>query len=90
MVDTDGCWRWLGARTWDGYGRVWHDRRSARAHRVTYALLVGPVPAGHVLDHLCRVRDCVNPTHLEPVTVRVNTLRGDGPTARRHRARCAS
>jgi hypothetical protein len=58
----------------------------ARAYRITYETLVGPVPNGLELDHLCRVRACVNPGHLEPVTHRVNTLRGETVAARNARA----
>jgi hypothetical protein len=75
-----GCWLWDGRRfSRNGYGRVWHDGKERQAHRVTYELLVGPIPQGLILDHLpkCRVRCCVNPDHLEPVTHRTNTLRGE-------------
>lgn len=79
---TDGCWFWRGNISVWGYG-IWQPGRgrSLRAHRVAYEAVVGPIPAGLVLDHLCRVKDCVNPAHLEPVTDRVNTLRGVGPSA---------
>lgn len=72
----NGCWIWLGAHT-DGYGMWWSRElnRCVLAHRVAYELLVGPIPDGLQLDHLCRVRDCVNPEHLEVVTSRENTLR---------------
>ena len=53
----------------------------AMAHRVAYEALIGPIPKGLCLDHLCRVRYCVNPAHLEPVTVRENVLRGISPPA---------
>lgn len=85
-----GCWIWLGAIE-QGYGRIWlrlggrRRGRSARVHRVVYRSLVGEIPEGYVLDHRCRVRACCNPAHLELVTVRVNTLRGLGPTAQRWR-----
>jgi hypothetical protein len=74
---TGFCWLWTGA-TDRGYPRVAYPlgvERSARAHRVVYELLVGKIPKGKYLDHLCRVRRCVNPDHLEPVTARENTLR---------------
>lgn len=77
-----GCWQWRGATTW-GYGTAWAEGRTRRAHRLAYELLIGPIPDGLDLDHLCRNRACVNPTHLEPVTRRVNLLRGVGLTARR-------
>jgi hypothetical protein len=53
-----------------------------RAHRVAYELLVGPIPQGLSLDHLCRNRGCVNPAHLEPVDNRTNLMRGTGVSAR--------
>ena len=52
------------------------------AHRIVYEALVGPIPEGMVLDHLCRNRPCASPAHLEPVDSRTNTLRGEGPTAK--------
>jgi len=70
-----GCWLWIGA-TARGYGQIWVDGRTQPAHRIAYELLVGPIPEGLQLDHLCRVRHCVNPEHLEPVTNRENILRG--------------
>jgi hypothetical protein len=73
-----GCWLYAGALAADGYARV-KDAGSDLAllvHRVTYEQLVGPIPEGLVLDHLCRVRHCVNPEHLEPVTHMENLRRG--------------
>lgn len=82
-----GCWLWTGYIDRDGYGRarVTHLGEEL-AHRVVYAFVNGPVPDGLTLDHACRVRRCVNPAHLEPVTRGVNTLRGIGPTAVHARA----
>jgi hypothetical protein len=78
-----GCWLWTGAMSPNGYGmvRVKKDgvRRTIGAHRALYIAVRGEPPAGMDLDHLCRVRHCVNPDHLEPVTRRVNTIRGIGP-----------
>ena len=74
VIQENGCWEWIGAKGTGGYGRFRH----APAHRVMYERLVGPIPAGLQIDHLCRNRDCVNPAHLEPVTQTVNILRGDG------------
>jgi len=72
---TDECWLWTGARFSNGYGSFWLLGKSVGAHRVAYELWRGPIPEGLHLDHLCRVRHCVNPDHLEPVTVRENLSR---------------
>lgn len=80
----DGCWVWTGA-TYAGYGRVRVNGKNDRVHRVVYELIVGEIGPGKFLDHLCRVRACCNPAHLEPVTNRENTRRGEGPTARNAR-----
>ncbi len=76
-VDRSGeCWLWTGNVYRDGYGQFYVERRQVRAHRWAYESEVGPIPEGLVLDHLCRVRLCVRPSHLEPVTNRENLLRG--------------
>ena len=72
------CWLWVGAQDGHGYGSFHKDGRTARAHRVSYELHVGPIPDGLPLDHLCRVPLCVRPTHLEPVTHMENARRGVG------------
>lgn len=85
----DGCWLWLGEVNDSGYGVIWLGKRRTRAHRFGYELIVGPVPDGLDLDHLCRVRRCVNPAHLEPVTRRMNLLRGETlPAAQVKRTHC--
>ncbi len=72
-LDTEsGCWLWQASLSESGYGRI--DR--GYAHRVGYELYVGPVPDGLVLDHLCCVKQCVNPAHLEPITPGLNLARG--------------
>ena len=71
---TNSCWEWMGW-TSRGYGMVCFENRDQAAHRVVYRCLVGDIPKGLQLDHLCRNKKCVKPNHLEPVTARVNTLR---------------
>ena len=61
---TDDCWLWIGGRRPTGYGQFWDGTRNVSAHRWSYEALVGPIPEGLVTDHLCRVRNCVNPDHL--------------------------
>ena len=70
-----GCWLWTGVTDSWGYGRA---GRAGMAHRVFYERIVGAIPKGLTLDHKCRVRCCVNPDHLEPVTLRENLRRGSG------------
>jgi hypothetical protein len=79
VAKVTGCWLWQAGTTSNGYGkfRLSHRGRTVRAHRYAYELLVGPIPDGLQLDHLCRNRVCVNPAHLEPVTARENVLRGN-------------
>ena len=74
------CWLFLGSRT-RGYGKFYNGGKYTYAHRYAYELLVGPIPDELQLDHLCRVRHCVNPAHLEAVTHQVNGLRGTSPLA---------
>lgn len=69
------CWNWQGAKLPTGYGHIKVDGREFYTHRLSYELAVGPIPAGLVIDHLCRNTSCLNPAHLEPVTTRENLLR---------------
>lgn len=76
VVDTGTCWLWTGAKNNRGYGSTWDgDSGTALAHRVVYELLVGAIPDGLTIDHLCRVKSCVNPQHMEPVTRSENNSR---------------
>lgn len=77
-VTPSGCWQWDQYTDLDGYGTLKHGAGTIRAHRWSYEALIGPIPTGLVIDHLCRNRGCVNPEHLEPVTVRENNVRGQG------------
>ena len=79
----EGCWIWTGAFRGEGYPNYYDGTRTRIGHRVAYEHLVGPIPDGYQVDHLCKVRLCVNPHHLEAVTARVNTLRSTSPSALR-------
>lgn len=81
VVSPDGCWMWGGPMNPGGYGVVCHEGKRVPAHRYTYEMAVGPIPSDKQIDHLCRVRACCNPAHLEVVTQRENTLRGVGLSA---------
>jgi hypothetical protein len=74
-TDIGDCWLWTGAHVSSGYGNLKVASVNRPAHVWVWENLVGPVPDGLELDHLCRVRACVNPDHLEPVTRAVNLRR---------------
>lgn len=100
-IDTDGavsshrpdlgrCWLWTAQVEKDGYGRFrGPGSKKMRAHRAVYEAVIGRIRDGLTLDHLCRVRLCVRPSHMEPVTMGENVLRGTSPTAiNARRAEC--
>lgn len=70
-----GCWLWTSYLNKSGYGQIRHGKTSSRAHRVIYEAHRGKIPDGLTLDHKCSVRCCVNPDHLEPVTIAENLRR---------------
>jgi hypothetical protein len=71
-----GCWLWAAGLSDAGYGTLRRDGKNTLAHRLSFESLVGDIPDGLCIDHLCRVRCCINPAHMEPVTMRENVLRG--------------
>lgn len=79
-VPAGECLEWTGVRC-NGYGQIWFSGRMRLAHRIAYELVVGPIPEGLTIDHLCRNRACVNTDHLDPCTGKENTLRGETITA---------
>jgi len=62
------CWLWCGGKTGSGYGQIRNGRRKMCAHCLSHELFIGPIPEGHAVDHLCRVRHCVNPDHLRALS----------------------
>ena len=88
MINTNDCWLYAGYKSNLGYGQLWLDGKRYIAHRVSYETFVKPIPEGLVIDHLCRVRHCINPDHLEPVTSRENTLRGEGVLINKRKTHC--
>lgn len=87
---TTGCWIWIGAASENGYGnaKIAKTRKRASTHRMVYELLIGPIPEGLHIDHLCRLRSCCNPLHMEPVTPAENILRGFSVAAIAKRRSC--
>ncbi len=81
-VDKNGeCWLWTANKSPEGYGQFWADGRLVPAHRWAYKSAGKTVPPKFVLDHLCRTRNCVRPSHLDAVTESTNIRRGKGPGA---------
>lgn len=78
---TNNCWLWTGSSNSWGYGSFWLNGRKVQSHRVSYELFREDIPEDMVIDHLCRNRLCVNPSHMEVVTLGENVLRGECPAA---------
>lgn len=77
-IAESGCWHWTGALNSRGYGCISIDAKVRLSHRVAYELTVGAIPPGLQLDHLCTIKSCCNPDHLEPVTGAENLRRARG------------
>jgi len=82
------CWLWCGAVQSGGYGSFWLDGKMQLAHRVAYGWIIAPVPDILTVDHLCKRRTCVNPAHMEIVTLKENVLRSGSPPALNARKEC--
>lgn len=76
VIKTDYCWNWNGCKTYRGYGLFYDGTKHGLVHRFSYRQFVGGIPEGLTIDHLCRNKLCVNPAHLEAVSLKVNILRG--------------
>lgn len=83
--EPDECWNWIGALRSPGYACFWDGERTQGGHRWAYQRFVGPIPEGYTIDHLCRNMVCVNPAHMEPVPIGVNTSRSNNVSARNAR-----
>lgn len=81
----DECWYWKGNTNDKGYGRLYVNGKQMYAHRHSYLIHRGHIPQGLTIDHLCRNTSCVNPSHMELVTSKENTLRGECPSAQNKR-----
>lgn len=81
QVTESGCWIFMGYTKPTGYAQASFQGVTKTIHNLFYKHFIGHIPANLVPDHLCRVRCCVNPWHLDIVTNRTNTLRGQGPSA---------
>jgi hypothetical protein len=91
VLGDGGCWLWTRSLNRDGYGWASLNDKTYEAHRLVYQLVNGDVDSGAVLDHLCRVRACVNPAHLEPVSNRENLRRSElTPSGMLHCAKCGA
>ena len=81
IPDLFSCWEWQAGRNSNSYGVFWVNRKLAYAHRIIYQLMIGSIPDNLTIDHLCRNKRCVNPSHIELVTIGENVRRNGGPSA---------
>ena len=84
----DECWYWMSSINKKGYGNFWINGTSKIAHRISYELFRGKIPQNLQVDHLCRNRRCVNPQHLELVTLQENVKRGNSGINMSSRTHC--
>ena len=87
-VDVGDCWLWTGPLTPNGYAQIQAHERRLSVHRAIWQELVGPIPDGMEIDHLCKVRHCCNPDHLEPVTRHENIRRSAVGANNRGKTHC--
>lgn len=85
-IQESGCWAWVGSLSSNGYGFLWHNGRTIRAHRFAFEhFMEEQIPPDKEIDHLCRNHRCVNPLHMEVVTRTENVIRGVNPELLRQR-----
>lgn len=84
VEESSGCWLWRRFLNEDGYGHIRVNGKTVGVHRFSYELAIGAIPPATEIDHLCRVRHCVNPEHLEAVTHRENVRRSPSGAAKTH------
>ena len=88
-IEVGDCWIWKGSLVSGGYGQTRIDNQVWMVHRLMWSVLIGDIPDGMTLDHVCRERACCNPDHMQVVDQYTNTMRGYGSPARNARkTRC--
>ena len=82
MGHPDECWNWTGHIGKNGYSYCCYKGKNTTAYRASWEHLIGPIPQGYEIDHLCKNPKCVNPLHLEPVTPYINNMRSNSAAAK--------